>query len=289
MPNPIVECVPNFSEGRDQALLEKITNAIAAVPGVTLLDVDPGANTNRTVVTFVGPPDAVAEGAFQGVAKAAELIDMRRHHGEHPRMGATDVVPFVPVSDITMEECAEIARRVGRRIGEELGISVYLYEHAASRPERRNLSRVRSGQYEGMSEKLKDPEWKPDFGPTELNARAGVTAVGAREFLIAYNVDLNTTDRRYANEIAYTLRERGRWKRTGNTDPFYYKGEIVRFAVRRTLSVRSLRLRGRLLRGARGALPRGPRRRPAGALPGAGDRSGGSRGTGLRRRASSRT
>ncbi len=230
MPNPIVECVPNFSEGRDRALLEKITNAIAAVPGVSLLDVDPGANTNRTVVTFVGSPEAVAEGAFQGVAKAAELIDMRRHHGEHPRMGATDVVPFVPVADITMEECAEIARRVGRRIGEELGISVYLYEHAASRPERRNLSRVRSGEYEGMAEKLKDPAWKPDYGPADLNERAGVTAVGAREFLIAYNIDLNTTDRRYANEIAYTLRERGRWKRTGNTEPFYYKGEIVRFS-----------------------------------------------------------
>jgi len=229
MPNPIVECVPNFSEGRDRALLDKITNAIQAVPGVTLLDVDPGANTNRTVVTFIGSPEAVAEGAFQGVATAAELIDMRRHHGEHPRMGATDVVPFVPVSDVTMEECAELARQLGKRIGEELGISVYLYEHAASRPERQNLSRVRSGQYEGMAEKLQDPEWAPDFGPTELNVRAGVTAVGAREFLIAYNIDLNTTDRRYANEIAYMLRERGRWKRTGNTEPFYYKGEIVRF------------------------------------------------------------
>ncbi len=230
MSQPIVECVPNFSEGRDQAVLDEITRAIEAVSGVTLLDVDPGANTNRTVVTFVGPPEAVEEAAFQGVARAAQLIDMRRHHGEHPRMGATDVVPFVPVSDITMDECAEIARRVGRRIGDELGISVYLYEHAASRPERRNLSRVRAGEYEGMAEKLEDPEWKPDFGPTELNAKAGVTAVGAREFLIAYNVDLNTTDRRYANEIAYTLRERGRWKRTGNTAPFYYKGDVVRFA-----------------------------------------------------------
>ncbi len=229
MPQPIVECVPNFSEGRDEGLLREITNAIETVSGVRLLDVDPGANTNRTVVTFVGSPEAVEEAALRGVARAAELIDMRHHHGEHPRMGATDVVPFVPVSGVTMEECAEIARRVGRRIGEDLGISVYLYEHAASRPERRNLSRVRSGEYEGMAEKLKDPEWKPDFGPVELNPRAGVTAVGAREFLIAYNIDLNTTDRRYANEIAYMLRERGRWKRTGNIEPFYYKGDIVRF------------------------------------------------------------
>ncbi|MCG6986811.1 MAG: glutamate formimidoyltransferase [Gemmatimonadetes bacterium] len=229
MPDPVVECVPNFSEGRDAGVLKEITNAVEAVSGVKLLDVDPGANTNRTVVTFVGPPPAVEEAAFRAVARAAQLIDMRKHHGEHPRMGATDVVPFVPVAGITMEECAEMARRVGKRIGEELGISVYLYEHAASRPERRNLSRVRSGEYEGMAEKLKDPEWKPDFGPTELNAGAGVTAVGAREFLIAYNIDLNTTDRRYANEIAYMLRERGRWKRKGNTEPFYYKGEIVRF------------------------------------------------------------
>jgi len=231
MPDPVVECVPNFSEGRDAGVLKEITNAIEAVSGVKLLDVDPGANTNRTVVTFVGPPPAVEEAAFRAVARAAQLIDMRTHHGEHPRMGATDVVPFVPVAGITMEECAEMARRVGKRIGAELGISVYLYENAASRPERRNLSRVRSGEYEGMTEKLKDPEWKPDFGPADLNARAGVTAVGAREFLIAYNVDLNTTDRRYANEIAYMLRERGRWKRKGNTEPFYYKGDIVRFAA----------------------------------------------------------
>ncbi|MCG6956026.1 MAG: glutamate formimidoyltransferase [Gemmatimonadetes bacterium] len=230
MPDRVVECVPNFSEGRDAGILKEITNAVEAVSGVKLLDVDPGANTNRTVVTFVGSPSAVEEAAFRAVARAAQLIDMSKHHGEHPRMGATDVVPFVPVAGITMEECAEMARRVGKRIGEELGISVYLYEHAASKPERRNLSRVRSGEYEGMAEKLRDPEWAPDFGPTELNAGAGVTAVGAREFLIAYNVDLNTTDRRYANEIAYTLRERGRWKRKGNTDPFYYKGEIVRFA-----------------------------------------------------------
>jgi glutamate formiminotransferase / formiminotetrahydrofolate cyclodeaminase len=229
MPDPVVECVPNFSEGRNHAVLKEITDAVEAVAGVKLLDVDPGAATNRTVVTFVGAPEAVEDAAFRAVARAAQLIDMRRHHGEHPRMGATDVLPFVPVAGIDMDACAEMARRVGRRIGEELGISVFLYEHAASRPERRNLSRIRSGEYEGMAEKLKDPRWKPDFGPAELNPGAGVTAVGAREFLIAYNVNLNTTDRRYANEIAYMLRERGRWKRVGNTDPFYYKGDIVRF------------------------------------------------------------
>lgn len=229
MPNPIVECVPNFSEGRNAAVIKEITDVIEAVPGVRLLDVDPGANTNRTVVTFVGAPEAVEEAAFRAVQKAAQVIDMRRHKGEHPRMGATDVLPFVPVADVGMEECADMARRVGKRIGDELGISVFLYESAASKPERRNLARIRSGEYEGMAEKLKDPEWKPDFGPAELNEKAGAMAVGAREFLIAYNVNLNTTDRRYANELAYVLRERGRWKRTGNTEPFYYKGKLVRF------------------------------------------------------------
>ena len=229
MSEPVVECVPNFSEGRNQAVIKEITDVIEAVSGVRLLDVDPGAATNRTVVTFVGGPDAVAEAAFRAVARAAQLIDMRVHRGEHPRMGATDVVPFVPVANITMEECAEIARRVGARIGAELDIPVFLYERAASRPERRNLARVRSGEFEGMAEKLRDPEWKPDFGPAAPHPGAGVTAVGAREFLIAYNVNLNTTDRRYANDIAYVLRERGRWKRVGNTDPFYYKGELVRF------------------------------------------------------------
>jgi glutamate formiminotransferase/formiminotetrahydrofolate cyclodeaminase len=229
MSEPIVECVPNFSEGRNAAVIKEITDAIESVAGVRLLDVDPGANTNRTVVTFVGPPHVVEEAAFRGVAKAARLIDMRGHSGEHPRMGATDVIPFVPVAGIDMEGCVAMARRVGERIGSELDISVYLYEHAATRPERRNLARVRAGEYEGMAEKLKEPEWRPDFGPTELNPVAGVTAVGAREFLIAYNINLNGTDRRYANEIAYVLRERGRWKRTGNIDPFYYKGEVVRF------------------------------------------------------------
>jgi glutamate formiminotransferase/formiminotetrahydrofolate cyclodeaminase len=225
----LVECVPNFSEGRNDATIARITEVIENVQGVRLLDVDPGRNTNRTVVTFVGPPEAVEEAAFQAVKRAADLIDMRSHQGEHPRFGATDVLPFVPVSGVTMGDCIEIARRVGRRIGEELAIPVYLYEHAASRPERRNLSRVRVGEYEGLPEKLADPAWKPDFGPATFNAKAGATAVGAREFLIAYNIDLNTTDRRYANEIAYALRQRGRWKRRGNIDPFYYKGEVVHF------------------------------------------------------------
>jgi len=225
----IVECVPNFSEGRNDAVIEEITGVIEAVQGVRLLDVDPGRDTNRTVVTFVGPPESVAEAAFRAVKRASEVIDMRRHQGAHPRFGATDVCPFVPVSGMTMEDCAEIARAVGRRIGEQLGIPVYLYEHAARVPERRNLAKVRAGEYEGLADRLKDPAWKPDFGPAEFNPSAGAIAVGAREFLIAYNIDLNTTDRRYANEIAYVLRERGRWKRRGNTEPFYYKGEVVRF------------------------------------------------------------
>ncbi|UCC48044.1 MAG: glutamate formimidoyltransferase [Gemmatimonadota bacterium] len=225
----IVECVPNFSEGRNDALIKEITDAIEGVAGVRLLNVDPGRDTNRTVVTLVGSPECVAEAAFRAVKRASELIDMRQHHGAHPRFGATDVVPFVPVAGVSMEDCVEIARKVGRRIGEELAIPVYLYEQAATRPERRNLARVRAGEYEGLAERLKDPEWKPDFGPATFNPEAGATAVGAREFLIAYNIDLNTTDRRYANEIAYVLRERGRWKRRGNTEPFYYKGDVVYF------------------------------------------------------------
>ena len=225
----IVECVPNFSEGRDLAIIKQITDEIEAVQGVQLLDVDPGESTNRTVVTFIGAPEPVKEAAFRAVKKAAELIDMRHHHGEHARFGATDVLPFVPVAGVTMEECAEYARETGKRIGEELGIPVYLYEHAASTPERQNLATVRAGEYEGLAKKLTDPAWAPDFGPAEFNARSGAIAVGAREFLIAYNINLNTTDRRYANEIAYELRERGRWKRVGNISPFYYKGDVVYF------------------------------------------------------------
>lgn len=229
----IVECVPNFSEGRDKSIIKQITDQIASVQGIELLDVDSGESTNRTVVTFIGSPEAVKEAAFRGAQAAAALIDMSRHKGEHARFGALDVCPFVPVANVTMEECVQIAREVGKRIGEELQIPVYLYEYAAARPERRNLAKIRAGEYEGLPKKLADPSWKPDFGPAAFNAKSGATAVGAREFLIAYNISINTTDRRYANDIAYELRERGRWKRVGNTTPFYYKGEVVYFAANR--------------------------------------------------------
>ncbi len=212
----LVECVPNFSEGRDLAKIEQITGEISSTDGVTLLDVDPGKDTNRTVVTLVGTPEGVVEAAFKAIAKAAEVIDMSRHKGTHPRMGATDVCPFVPVSGVTMEDCVELARKLGKRVGEELGIPVYLYEHAASKPERRNLANVRSGEYESLADKLKDPEWKPDFGPAEFKPGAGATAISAREFLIAYNINLNTRDTKIAKEIAFSIREKGRLKRDAN-------------------------------------------------------------------------
>jgi glutamate formiminotransferase/formiminotetrahydrofolate cyclodeaminase len=216
MDKKIIECVPNFSEGRDMAIIKQITDVIEAVEGVKLLDVDPGKDTNRTVVTFVGNPDAVSEAAFLSVKKASEVIDMSKHHGAHPRMGATDVCPFVPVSGITMEETVTIAHNVAGRIGAELGIPVYCYENAARKPERRNLANCRSGEYEGLRKKLADPEWKPDFGPSEFNERSGATAVGARDFLVAFNVNLNTTSVRRANAIAYDVREKGRSKREGD-------------------------------------------------------------------------
>lgn len=215
----IVECVPNFSEGRDRAVIDRIAAAISGVDGVSLLDVDPGAATHRTVVTLVGAPEAVLDGAFTGIAAAAELIDMRRHRGEHARMGATDVCPFVPVAGVGMDDCVELARRLGARVGSELGIPVYLYEAAASRPERRNLADVRAGEYEGLAKKLADPEWAPDFGPAELNERSGATVIGARKFLIAYNVNLNTRDRRLASDIALDVREAGRLKRDADGKP----------------------------------------------------------------------
>ena len=212
----LIECVPNFSEGRDMSIIKQITDEIEKVEGVKLLDVDPGAATNRTVVTIVGTPDAVIDATFLAVKKASEIIDMRKHKGEHPRMGATDVCPLVPVSGITMEETVEYARKLAKRIGEELDISVYCYENAAFTEERRNLANCRSGEYEGMAEKLTDPHWKPDFGPAKLNVTAGVTAVSARDFLVAFNVNLNTTSTRRANAIAFDVRERGRSKREGN-------------------------------------------------------------------------
>jgi glutamate formiminotransferase/formiminotetrahydrofolate cyclodeaminase len=211
----LVECVPNFSEGHDMAKIKSITDEIESTDHVKLLDVDPGKDTNRTVVTFIAPPEAAVQAAFKAISMASRVIDMSQHKGAHARMGATDVCPFVPVSGVTMEECVELARSLGRRVGEELDIPVYLYEEAATRPERKNLASVRSGEYEGLEEKFKDPEWKPDYGPTRLNVRAGATAVGAREFLIAYNVNLNTRDRKIARDIAFTIREKGRLKRDG--------------------------------------------------------------------------
>jgi len=217
----IVECVPNFSEGRDPARIEAVTSAIRTVKEVTLLDVDPGAETNRTVVTIVGPPEAVVEAAFRAIAKAAEVLDMRQHKGAHPRMGATDVCPFVPVRGVSMEDCAELARQLGRRVGDELGIPVYLYEHAASRPERRNLAEVRAGEYEGLAARPGKPEWAPDFGPDAFNAKSGATAIGAREFLIAYNVNVNTRSRELAHDIALDIRDKGRRKRDA-------RGKVIR-------------------------------------------------------------
>jgi glutamate formiminotransferase/formiminotetrahydrofolate cyclodeaminase len=217
MGKQIIECVPNFSEGRDMSIIKQITDSVETVEGVKLLDVDPGKDTNRTVVTFVGEPDPVCEAAFKAVRKASELIDMSRHHGEHPRMGATDVCPLVPVSGITMEETAGYARGLAKRIGEELSIPVYCYENAALEEKRRNLANCREGEYEGLPKKLADPAWKPDFGPSLFNARAGATAVGARDFLVAFNVNLNTTSVRKANAIAYDVREKGRPKREGDS------------------------------------------------------------------------
>jgi glutamate formiminotransferase/formiminotetrahydrofolate cyclodeaminase len=206
----IVECVPNISEGRDRAVIDTIAHVIDQVDGCELLDIDPGAATNRTVITFVGSPETVVEGAFQLIKKAQELIDMSKHHGEHPRFGATDVCPFVPVSGVTMEDCAKLARQLGDRVGRELDYPVYLYEAAASSPQRRNLSVVRSGEYEGLADKLKDPNWKPDHGPAAFRPRTGAIAIGAREFLIAYNVNVNSRDKRLPHQIALNVREQGR-------------------------------------------------------------------------------
>jgi glutamate formiminotransferase/formiminotetrahydrofolate cyclodeaminase len=213
----LIECVPNFSEGRDLDIVRQITAAIESADGVSLLDVDPGASTNRTVVTFVGSPKAAVEGAFRGIQKAAELIDMRQHKGAHPRMGATDVCPFVPISNISWEEAIACANELGKRVGEELNIPVYLYEKAAKDRSRANLAIIRASEYEGFFDKIKDPAWKPDFGPSVFNEKTGATAIGARAFLIAYNVNLNTKAVRRAMSVAFDVRENGRIKTEDGT------------------------------------------------------------------------
>lgn len=225
----LIECVPNFSEGRNLEVIKQITNEIETVEGIKLLDVDPGASTNRTVVTFVGEPADVLEAAFRGIRKAQELIDMRNHHGDHPRFGATDVCPLVPVAGITMEETAEYARKLAERVGKELSIPVFCYENSAFKPERRNLANCRQGEYEALKERIVTKEWKPDFGPnkfTESVAKSGASAIGARDFLIAVNYNLNTTSTRRANAIAFDVREKGRPKREGNP----ITGKIVKDA-----------------------------------------------------------
>src|SRR5213594_2948907 len=213
----LIECVPNFSEGRDQNVIRQITDAIESVDGVSLLDVDPGASTNRTVVTFVGSPDAAVEAAFRAIKKAAELIDMRKHKGAHPRMGATDVCPFIPVSNVIWDEAVECACKLGKRVGEELKIPVYLYEKAANDKSRSNLAVIRAGEYEGFFEKIKQPEWKPDFGPAVFNEKSGATVIGVRDFLVAYNVNLNTKSVRRATSVAFDVREQGRVKTEDGT------------------------------------------------------------------------
>jgi len=231
MAKQLIECVPNFSEGHDMNIIKQITDVIETVEGVVLLDVDPGATTNRTVVTFAGEPQPVIDAAFLAIKKAAELIDMSKHHGEHPRMGATDVCPLVPISGITMEETVEYAHKLGKRVGEELHLPVYFYEEAATKPEWRNLATVRSGEYEALPEKLGKPEWKPDFGPNEWNdfvAQTGATAISARNFLVAYNFNLNTTSTRRANAIAFDVREAGRIKKVNGKKVLDENGNPVR-------------------------------------------------------------
>lgn len=206
----IIECVPNFSEGNDPSIIAQIADAIRQTPGVSLLDIDPGKATNRTVMTLVGDEFAIVEGAYHGIKKAQELIDMRRHKGEHPRFGATDVCPFIPIANATMEDCIDCAKRLGERVGNHLNIPVYLYEYAASAPHRRNLAAVRAGEYEGIAQKIQQIDWKPDFGPVTWNEKSGNIAIGARDLLIAYNVNLNTTSVRRANSVAFDVREQGR-------------------------------------------------------------------------------
>ncbi|UCC41313.1 MAG: glutamate formimidoyltransferase [Candidatus Aminicenantes bacterium] len=226
----LVECVPNFSEGRDKEKINTITKEIKATPHVELLDVDPGESTNRTVVTFIGTPEGAKEAAFKAIKKAAEVIDMSKHTGAHSRIGATDVCPFVPVTGVTMQDCVQLAHELGERVAKELKIPVYLYEEAAQKPDRKNLATIRIGEYEGLQEKLKDPEWAPDYGEPVFNPKAGATVIGAREFLIAYNINLNTRDRKLAQEIALNIREKGRAKRDD-------EGKIIRDAEGKAIKI----------------------------------------------------
>ena len=225
----LVECVPNFSEGRDQNKIGDIVKQMSDVPGITVLDVDSGPDTNRTVVTIVGSPQAVGEAAFQGIKRASEVLDMGQHSGTHPRMGATDVCPFIPVSDVSIEECVKLSKLVGKRVGDDLGIPVFLYDKSAQKPDRVKLPTIRKGEYEGLGEKLKDDNWKPDYGPSKRHVKGGATVMGCRGFLIAYNINLNTKDHRLATDIAFELREAGRSKRTPNPNSKnLLDGEIVR-------------------------------------------------------------
>ncbi len=227
MSDILIECVPNFSEGQNKEIINQITDEIEKVDGVKLLDVDPGYEMNRTVVTFIGDPAGVKEAAFNCIKKASELIDMSQHTGTHPRMGATDVCPFVPVSGITTEECIKLSEEVAEKVANELSIPIYLYEKSARTPERENLAKVRMGEYEALEGKLKNPEGKPGYGPAEFNAKAGATVIGVREFLIAYNINLNSAESKFATDIAFELREKGRSARRGNTHPFYFKGRQI--------------------------------------------------------------
>lgn len=226
----IIECVPNFSEGQNEQVIQAISNAVQETEGVRLLHVDPGKSTNRTVVTFAGNPDAVIEAAFQAIKRASELIDMRKHKGEHPRMGATDVCPLIPISGISMEETIEYSKKLAARVGSELSIPVYLYENSASHPSRKNLADIRHGEYEGLEEKMKNPDWQADYGPKTFNEKSGATVIGARDFLIAYNVNLNTKSVKLANEIAFDIRENGRPVKDPQTGKLLKNqlGEVVR-------------------------------------------------------------
>ena len=225
----LIECVPNFSEGSDKNKIHNIVNKINSVDGITILDIDSGKDTNRTVVTFVGKPDSVIDAAFEGIKEASQLIDMSSHTGTHPRIGATDVCPLIPIKGISMDECVKYSHQLAERVGTQLKIPVYLYENSAKNPDRKNLAVIRDGEYEGLKKKLNDKQWKPDFGPAEFNAFSGATVIGCREFLIAYNINLNTKDKRLATDIAFEIREQGRSKRIKNPESSnLLDGEIVR-------------------------------------------------------------